>query len=341
MSLTILLILVSMMAGVFSLGWMQLARGFNLFDIPNDRSSHRVPVPKGGGMGFALAYLLCILYLARTGVLPGEWLYLSALGLVLLAMGLLDDMVELGITARLSMQLLAIAAALAILPQLPAIPWPFDGALWYLPAGLCLLLAWVWFINLYNFMDGIDALACSEAIFVALALGWMSNMAGSTALGIMCLVLTASLCGFLLFNLSPARLFMGDAGSNFLGYTLGLIGLLAMLNGVATLWTLLILFGVFVVDSSITLVRRIASRHVWYHGHRLHAYQRAVMRYKSHGKVVLGITFINACWLLPLAYLSVLYSEAGWILLVTAWLPLFGLLFYYQKGEFATMSHQR
>jgi Fuc2NAc and GlcNAc transferase len=341
MSLVYLLVLASMMAGIFSLGWMRLAHRFNLFDVPNDRSSHRIPIPKGGGIGFALAYLLYILYLAKAGVLPGEWLYLSALSLVLLVLGLLDDIMELGIPARLSLQFLATAGALALLPLLPAVPWPFNGTFWFLPAGLCLLLAWVWFINLYNFMDGIDALACSEAIYAALALGWMANMAGSTALGFMCLALAASLCGFLLFNVSPARLFMGDAGSNFLGYTLGLLGLLALLNGVATPWTLLILFGVFVVDSSITLLRRMATRQVWYHGHRSHAYQQAAMRYESHSKVVLGITCINVCWLLPLAWLSVLYAEAGWILMVTAWLPLLGLQFYYQKGEFATMGHQR
>jgi Fuc2NAc and GlcNAc transferase len=306
--------------------WLSFAQRRKWFDHPNHRSSHVLPTPKSGGAGFVTAYTLFVLSVYATQPLDLQQLLVIAAGLLLAVMGLIDDLRPhgLGIWQRIALQVLASAIALALFELIPPITFPWGSIE---PAWLraCLLLpALVWLINLYNFMDGIDGLAAMEAIFCCLALALFTrgheNAATITALS---LGLALTVSGFLYFNLSPARIFMGDLGSNYLGYMLGALGGLAIQTGSVNLWTVLVLLGVFVVDTTVTLVSRMRAGAVWYHAHRSHAYQQAALRLHSHGKVVFIIGLINVCWLLPLAWLTTVQERWGILITLVAWIPLY------------------
>lgn len=270
----------------------------------------------------ALLLLLVQLLLMSRNLLDQNLLWLCLPGVGLALVGLWDDLHELGIRLRLVLQVLAVSGALVMAGTMPGLPFPG----WELsdPWLLLLLLlpGWVWLINLYNFMDGIDGLAAAEAVFVALALAWFALDAGLHGSSLLLLGLAAILGGFLCFNWAPARLFMGDAGSNFLGYVLVACGLQLAQAGALTVWTLLILLGVFIVDSTLTLLKRMWSGALWYHGHRYHAYQICARVRGSHADVVLAVSAINACWLLPLGVLSVHWPEYGAGIALVAWAPL-------------------
>ena len=302
--------------------WLALARRRNWVDHPNFRSSHVIPTPKSGGAGFVLAYTVFALSMYLGEVLTLEQLALSVIAVILAIMGFIDDLRPLGITQRIGPQVLAAATALLLLDAVPPVvlPWGALEPVW-LRGGL-LLLGFVWLINLYNFMDGIDGLAATEAIFICLALALLTGFGAASATTALCLGLALAVTGFLYFNLPPAQLFMGDLGSNYLGYMLAILGSMAIQSGTVNLWTILVLLGVFIVDATVTLVGRMRAGLVWYHAHRSHAYQQAALRSGSHGNVVLAIALINVCWLLPMAWLTTVYADWGVVLVLVAWAPL-------------------
>lgn len=317
-------LLVCFLAGLAASGlWLQLALVRQWFDIPNPRSSHTRPTPKGGGLGFALVFLAVALFLVWRNLLSPSYAFLLLPGCGLAAIGFLDDLRDLGILPRIGLQLLAVAAAIWIMPAVPPVTLPLIGNMNLMLAIAVLVVGWIWLINVYNFMDGIDGLAAAEAMFVALALAWFAQNGGLYGSSLLLLALGAVLGGFLCLNWSPARLFMGDAGSNFLGYVLVAYGLLLVVEGAITVWTLLILLAVFVVDTTTTLIKRMRAGLVWYHGHRSHAYQLVAMAHRSHVRVVAGITGINVVWLLPLAWFStrVEDGQGAWLALL-AFTPL-------------------
>jgi Fuc2NAc and GlcNAc transferase len=188
--------------------------------------------------------------------------------------------------------------------------------------SLLLFCYGVWQINFYNFMDGIDGLAVSQGLFVSLSLAWFCADAGAPSLSVMALGLACALAAFSFYNMPPARLFMGDVGSNFLGYAFLVLGLLVVRAGVLDYWAYLILMGGFFVDSTVTLVARMREGVVWYHGHRTHAYQLAARRLGSHAKVVMVYVGVNIAWLLPLAVLSRQHVDQGLWIALLAWTPL-------------------
>ena len=305
--------------------WRRIAVRLACLDVPNERSSHTQLVPRSGGIAFAAVFLgfACVL-LPRDPNLSA-WLVVLLPAVLVLLTGLVDDFRDLGIWPRLVMQSLTVVLALASLPAMPALALSGNISLEG-PIVLLLLFAfWLWFINLYNFMDGLDALAASEAIFAGLAIAVLAGLGGAWGLCLLALLLAACVAGFLVFNLPPASLFMGDAGSNFLGFILLVLALMGIDAAALTPWSVLILFGVFIVDSSFTLLRRMLGGELWYHGHRSHAYQRAADALASHGKVVAAVALLNLCWLLPLAWLSTRFQYAGFALLLVAWAPLLWL----------------
>jgi Fuc2NAc and GlcNAc transferase len=315
--------------------WLSLARSRNWFDHPNQRSSHVVPTPKSGGAGFVLAYTVFVVAMYLGEGLSLEALLLALVALVLAVMGFVDDLRPLGISQRIGLHVMAAAVALLLLESVPALEFPW-GALEpaWLRGGL-LLLGLVWLINLYNFMDGIDGLAAIEAIFFCLALALLTGFSDAPVTTMLSLGLALAVTGFLYFNLPPAKLFMGDLGSNYLGYMLAVLGGTAIQSGNVNVWTLLVLLGVFIVDATATLVGRMRAGLVWYHAHRSHAYQQAALRMGSHGNVVFVIALINVCWLLPMAWLTTLYEQWGLLLVFIAWMPLhlLGRLVTYRKDE--------
>jgi Fuc2NAc and GlcNAc transferase len=214
--------------------------------------------------------------------------------------------------------------------------------------GFTLTLAWlghvlaalylVWLLNLYNFMDGIDGIASVEAICVCLGgalLYALLGFAGSAqpTVWVMPMLLAAAVAGFLFWNFPPARIFMGDAGSGFLGITLGVLSLQAAWLAPQLLWSWLILLGVFIVDATFTLLRRLLRGDKVYVAHRSHAYQYASRRVGRHLPVTLIVGGINLFWLLPIALWVGLGGVDGLLGLLIAYVPLLGLAVKYHAGE--------
>ncbi|PTU78576.1 glycosyl transferase [Pseudomonas indoloxydans] len=310
----------------------------SLMDIPNARSSHLVPTPRGGGVAIVLAFLAALPVLAFANLLPwpSVWGLLGA-GAVVAVIGFLDDHGHIPARWRLLGHFAGAIWALLWLGGLPPLSL----------FGMSLDLGWlghalaavylVWLLNLYNFMDGIDGIASVEAICVCVGgtlLYVMSGFADSTQsmAWVMPMLLAAAVAGFLYWNFPPARIFMGDAGSGFLGITLGVMSLQASWVAPQLLWAWLILLGVFVVDATWTLLHRLLRRERVYEAHRSHAYQFASRRFRRHLPVTLAVALLNLLWLLPLAVCVVLGYLDGIVGLVLAYSPLAWLAWRFDAG---------
>ena len=302
-----------------------LARNGQWLDHPNSRSSHSVPTPTSGGLACILVFTVAII-LAFRNANPGfNHYFILFLGICIAGLGLADDVLKLGITSRLTIQAIVVICVIFLfgVPELPLPGYTLEpGWFGYFLAAA----AFLWLINLFNFMDGIDGIAASEFLFVLIAVQVITYGADQAGIRVMILLLIASVCGFLLLNLPPAKIFMGDTGSNFLGYMLGVVALASTTAGVTTIWVWCVLGGAFIVDASYTLIVRIVNRETWYHAHRTHAYQRLADYYGSHGKVVSGLWLINCLWLLPMGWLAHRNPDLGLLVTCIAWLPLIVLV---------------
>jgi Fuc2NAc and GlcNAc transferase len=195
----------------------------------------------------------------------------------------------------------------------------------------------VWLLNLYNFMDGIDGLASIEAVCVclggALLVLLTGTGSGQVALYLLPLLLVAAVLGFLYWNFPPARIFMGDAGSGFLGISIGILSLQAAWAAPQLLWCWLILLGVFIVDATFTLARRLQRGDKVYEAHRSHAYQHAAQHFGRHLPVTLAVLAINLFWLLPVALTVACGVLDGLPGLLLAYAPLVWLAARFKAGK--------
>lgn len=306
----------------------------SLLDIPNERSSHRLPTPRGGGLAIVFVVLGSLLGLALVGIVewPLTWALLGAGGLVAV-IGFLDDHRHVPVRWRLGCHFLAAGWALGWLGGLAPVAllgWEVDLE----EAGFLLgLLYLVWMLNLFNFMDGIDGIAALETISVCVggALVYLCVGAGQSAM-VEWLLACAAL-GFLIWNFPPARIFLGDAGSGFIGVVLGILSLQAAWQAPQLLWSWLILLGVFIVDATFTLLRRLLGGEPVYQPHRSHAYQKAARRYAGHLPVTLTVGAINLFWLLPLALMVALRMVEGVLALLIAYAPLLSIALWWRAGS--------
>jgi Fuc2NAc and GlcNAc transferase len=297
---------------------------FGLLDRPNERSSHQVVTPRGGGVAIVVSASLAILALGWQGLLDRALLMAMLFGGAVVAIvGLVDDRRSVAPSVRLGVHLTAGAWAVAWFGGLPPL-LVGDSLINFGWVGYLLaVVGVVWSLNLFNFMDGIDGIAAMEAMFVCCGGAAIAIAQGDQSTWVLAgLALGAACLGFLIWNWPPARIFMGDIGSGYLGYAIAILALAdALGNGVA-LWIWLILGGVFFVDATVTLVRRLARGERAHQAHRTHAYQWLSRRWGSHRKVTLAVLAVNVFWLLPLAWTATrLPGEAYWLAIV-ALLPL-------------------
>jgi UDP-N-acetylmuramyl pentapeptide phosphotransferase/UDP-N-acetylglucosamine-1-phosphate transferase len=246
-----------------------------ILDCPNERSSHQVPTPRGGGIAVIGATLLAWAVFARTESMPSG-VFGIVLGAVLLAaVSWFDDLRGLSPLVRLLAQAAAVAIGIVVLPG------PRD--LFYLAA---IGFVWIWWINLFNFMDGIDGLAGTEAAAIGAGLLLFAGVGAGAdpALRTLAAAVTGAAIGFLVWNWSPARIFLGDIGSVPLGYVLGFLLLDLAVRGRWTIAVILPLY--FLADATITLVRRLLRGERVWQAHREHFYQHAVRRGLGHAAVV-------------------------------------------------------
>jgi Fuc2NAc and GlcNAc transferase len=260
-----------------------------LLDRPNERSLHQTPVPRLGGVAIVFAVTLVMAaYWASYGVARDLASWLAA-ALAVAALGLLDDLRPLPAAVRFSVQLAIAAGVCAFVPPPARIPLTPSLAL-VLPlpltaAGAVLGIAAV--LNIYNFMDGMDGLAGAQAVGAAFSLGLAAAVSGNGDLAVLCAVIATAAAGFLVHNAPPAKLFMGDAGSTFLGFGFAAIGVIGV-SRPAPLPLIALVFGLapFLCDGLFTLLRRLSRGEKIWQAHRSHLYQRAVATGLPHHAVL-------------------------------------------------------
>ena len=271
---------------VFTGAALLLARRFGVMAVPNARSAHSVPVAHIGGLGFVIPTLAWLTWSAAVACDPFT-LVLAGGAAVLALIGLLDDLFDLSAGLRLPIHLVVAAATVAI---------AVDGNLVLL--AIC-GVGLAWFINLYNFMDGIDGIAGSQAaIFCLGALYFGANGPYDTTFW----VVLASCAGFLCLNWAPARVIMGDTGSGFLGFTIGALAVYLWQTGALPLFASLILLAAFWFDATYTLAVRVATRQRVAQAHSNHLYQKLARRW-GHGRTTALLWGYAVVWLAPLAVL--------------------------------------
>jgi len=278
-------------AARFVLGQLA-ARG--VMDRPNERSSHDRPVPRGGGLAvigvIAPVWLVVALF---NGILATVWPVVLA-ALALAALSFIDDLRGLPPLPRVAAHIIAVSLGLWLLPDHAML---FDGWLPLWADRIVTALAWIWFINLFNFMDGIDGITGVETIAVTGGLAFalivmVSDGGGDWSHAPLAAVLAGAAAGFLVLNWHPARLFLGDVGSVPLGYLIG--WLLVWAACVASLWWLVLILPLYYWgDATTVLIRRALKGEKIWHAHRSHAYQLAVQAGASHAHVSLLIATLN------------------------------------------------
>lgn len=249
-------------------------------DHPNARSLHSAPVPRSGGLALFCGATVAI---ASSGI---GWPFVAAT-LALVAISLLDDWREVPALVRLFSHL-AVAAGFLMATDLVS-SWIAAGVL---------VVAIVWMANLYNFMDGADGLAGGMALIGFTVLGGAAWQHAETAVALAAFGIAAAALAFLLFNFPPARIFMGDAGSVPCGFSAAALGLLGWSRGAWPLWFPLVVFCPFVLDATVTLLRRLARGEQVWRPHRSHYYQRQVLMGWTHRQLAVAeysLMAVSAC----------------------------------------------
>lgn len=301
----------------------KLALSHNLIDLPNSRSSHMVPTPRGGGLAIVATMLPALLWSGACGSLEVTAVAAVVLGGAAVALvGFIDDRRGLSARIRIAVHVMSIAMLLVgtlSLGRLSVPGVPDTTTLQFVAA----LFALTWLLNLFNFMDGIDGIASAEACCFGLGLAMALRLTDHAGQPVGLSLAFAGAClGFLFWNWPPARIFLGDVGSGFLGFIVGALALVAHLSAGLTLWVPVILVAVFVADATVTLLRRTLRGERWHQAHRTHLYQRLSRRLGGHLPVTIGVLFINLGWLLPLAVAASRRPSLGGPLAVVAYLPL-------------------
>lgn len=322
-------------------------------DIPNARSSHTTPTPVGG-LSIVLTCLVAwqillpanpinpVTFAANDGMNPLR--VLIAGGCVIAILGYIDDCRSLPSAVRLAVHLLCAGIAVYVIGV------PSSGVMGHIPAGLLAAVAVptvAWCLNLYNFMDGIDAIAATETLTVSAGalLILLLSAPAHPAIWVMTILFAAYLA-FLFWNKPPARIFMGDAASGFTGFSLAIVALWTTADGVMNIWSWLILLALFVTDATVTLIRRMVCGQALHEAHCGHGYQCSVrllqnsqaghyapeyLRTMAHSRVSGMTGLVNLLWLSPLAVAAHYLPQHGVWFAIAATVPLAAWVFIIQR----------
>lgn len=309
-----------------------------LVDIPNERSSHEKPIPRGGGLSFVIVTsAMMVLMLLSPGAVLGPGIWALLLGCLLVAVvSLADDRWHLPAYVRFS------AHTIGVLVLMLGGGWIQEVAL---PGGGSFSLGWwgfpltfVWTVgltNAYNFMDGIDGLAAGQAVIAAATILWLGQLCRANATVWAMAIIAGSALGFLPHNWPPAKIFMGDVGSAFLGFAFAAWSVLANKNkpNVLPFWTWVPVLAPFIFDTITTLISRIARGQRWFEAHREHFYQRLIRRGWSH----LAVTGLYLSVSLILGLATIAYYGYGIIglpmFIGLVFLPLAGIVILVRRVE--------
>ena len=261
-----------------------------------ERSSHTVPTPHGGGIAIAITWFVGLSTLFFIDTIDTSLYYALMVGTIISVVSYFDDLFELSAKVRLITQALVALLGLYFLGGFEKLDLFFFNVENQIITNIFAFIMIVWFINLYNFLDGIDGYAGSEAIF--LGLGGYILFGGEHFL-----VLIAAVFGFLIWNWHKAKIFMGDVGSTLLGYNVGIFTIYYANQDATNFWTWIILFGLFWFDATLTLFRRYSNSEKLSEAHKKHAYQRLNQSGYSHDKVVILSIFVNVILLIVIYFI--------------------------------------
>jgi len=293
----------------------------SLVDIPNDRSSHSVPIPHGGGVAISISWFIGLNYLYFMGDIPSALYMALMVGIVIAIVSYIDDLVELSPKLRLLTQSFVAFMGLYFLDGFNELDIFFFTVHNQVFTNIFAFFMIIWFINLYNFLDGIDGYAGSEALFLALA---AFLLFGDNIF----LVLGVSVLGFLLWNWHKAKIFMGDVGSTLLGYNIAIFTIYYSNQESSNFWIWIILFGIFWFDATLTLFRRYKNAEKLSQAHKKHAYQRLHQSGWSHSDVVIASIKLNI-----LLFLIVYFFSSILIAFLTSLIVLYVSIIYIDKQK--------
>jgi len=293
----------------------------SILDIPNERSSHLTPKPRGGGIAIIVTFYLFMFFLYLTGYIDKKLFLALIPGLGLSAISFVDDFRHISPSIRLAVQFICSGSALYFIGGFDGLFFENVRWLWFIIA----VIGFVWFVNLYNFLDGSDGYASMETISVALILWYFT---GLSILLILCFIVG----GFLYWNWPKAKIFMGDVGSTTIGFILIVFGIYLHNNSELNIFFWLIVTSLFWFDATITLLRRILKREKLSQAHKNHMYQRVIIGGFSHLKTLLSGLGINILlFIICLAISSKIFTlMIGFILVVVIFL----IIYFYIDRKF-------
>lgn len=265
----------------------------SLVDHPNQRRSHSLPTPRGGGLAIVITVLGYLIFAGSLRLL--DWkivLGLAGGGLAVAGVGWADDVRSIPASGRLIVHFAAAAWTVAWLGGFPSLNVGVAVLSLGMVGSVFAVIALVWATNLFNFMDGIDGIAAVETVCLGALSGLLFLLRHNSSWAALSFVVAAAALGFLKWNWSPASIFLGDVGSGFLGFFFGAIAISSERAGTLPFLVWAILFAAFIIDATVTLLRRLPLG-LWRQPHRTHAYQRAVQAGLSHARVSVGFALFN------------------------------------------------
>jgi len=286
----------------------------SIIDTPNERSSHTVPTPRGGGLAIIVVWFAGLIYLFVNGQIEKQLFLALMSGIILAVISLLDDILDLKPAIRMLAQVITAAFAMGFLGGFNLLSENQNTVIWLI-SSIVVFIGIIWFINLFNFLDGIDAYASQEAILVATGILLLTDNQLSA-------LLIAATAGFLIWNFPKAKIFMGDVGSTQLGFVLVVLGIYFHNTESMNISNWLILTSLFWFDATFTLYRRWRNNEQLSVAHKKHAYQRLVQGGFSHLKVDIYAVILNIL-LIGIVYLNHYYLHQGIILLIIVILVMF------------------
>jgi len=287
---------------------MRWAISRSVLDLPNERSSHSTPTPRGGGIAIAITWFLTIIYLFFRRELDAQLFWALLCGIPIFAIGLIDDIITISPKVRFVVQIVSAAIAVFLLGGLKSIDIGYRTLSVPYLFSLIAIIGVVWFTNLFNFLDGIDGYISSEVIFIGFAIFFLFGDLAPAFLAI----ITA---GFLVWNWQPAKIFMGDVGSTLLGFTIGVFAIHYQNTGESSIFIWLMLTSLFWFDATLTLCRRWRNGEKLSQAHRKHVYQRIVQAGFSHQKTVVYGIMINF-FILLLVIIAIKYPKLLLVMLL-------------------------
>ncbi|RLD52577.1 MAG: glycosyl transferase [Bacteroidetes bacterium] len=296
-----LLIVVFVLSFVLTFVVKKYAKRMSIIDIPNDRSSHTVPTPRGGGLAIVIAWFAGIFFLFFVDLIETDLFYALLGAVPLMVVGIIDDSVDVKPIIRILIQSFSTIWALWFLGGLPEIDFGFYSFSNIYINNILIFFVILWFINLFNFIDGIDGYLASGVLLFSIALFVITN-------NIIPLISAATVAGFLIWNWHPAKIFMGDVGSTVLGYNFIVLAVYFQNSENISFVIPIILSSVFWFDATFTLFRRFLNKEKLNRPHKKHAYQRLTQAGFSHQKVVILFIFVNVI-IIGIAYFSYLHSK--------------------------------